>query len=275
MDRFSKDAESAPGVARNQGREELVMDVRNNTETGAAASSGETGPRMDAQTRRGVIRWLARESMGIFMVAVTLFWPAGTLNWAWGWALVLIYAVWTIANGLILYSRSPDLLAERATRRAGGKKWDVAILSVVGLLTIAKHVLAGLDFRYAWSVGIPSAVQAVALVLAALGYALGTWSMAVNAFFSLVVRIQDDRGHIVVSSGPYRYLRHPGYLGTIVFELVTPLMLGSWWALIPGGLGALLFVVRTALEDHDLLVELAGYDEYTHKVRFRLLPGIW
>ena len=160
-------------------------------------------------------------------------------------------------------------------RRAGGKKWDMAILSVVGLLTLAKHVIAGFDFRFGWSAGIPPAVQVVALVVAALGYALGTWAMAVNAFFSLVVRIQDDRGHTVASSGPYRYVRHPGYLGTVVFELVTPLMLGSWWALIPGGLGALLMVIRTALEDRDLQAELAGYDEYARKVRYRLLPGVW
>jgi protein-S-isoprenylcysteine O-methyltransferase Ste14 len=234
-----------------------------------------TWSQLDAQTRRGVARWLVRESMGVVMVAVTLFWPAGTLNWIWGWALVLIYAVWTIANGLILYSRSPDLLAERATRRTGGKKWDMMILSVVGLLTVGKHVLAGLDFRFGWSTGFPIAVQAAALVVAALGYALGTWAMAVNAFFSLVVRIQDDRGHTVVSSGPYSYVRHPGYLGTVVFELVTPLMLGSWWALIPGGLGALLMVVRTAFEDRDLQAELAGYAEYARKVRYRLLPGVW
>jgi len=244
------------------------MDKNSNTQM-------KTWSQLDADTRRGVIRWLVRESMGVVMVAVTLFWPAGALNWVWGWALVLIYAVWTIANGLILYSRSPGLLAERATRQAGGKKWDMTILSVIGLLAIAKHVVAGLDFRYAWSTGIPAAVQAIALVLAALGYALGTWAMAVNAFFSLVVRIQDDRGHAVASSGPYRYVRHPGYLGTIAFELVTPLMLGSWWALIPGGLAALLIVVRTALEDRDLRAELAGYDEYARKVRYRLLPGVW
>jgi protein-S-isoprenylcysteine O-methyltransferase Ste14 len=122
---------------------------------------------------------------------------------------------------------------------------------------------------------MPLALQIAALVVAALGYALGTWAMGANAFFSKIVRIQKDRGHAVATGGPYRYLRHPGYLGTIVFELATPIMLGSLWALIPGGLGALLLIIRTVLEDRTLHEELDGYEKYAQKVRYRLLPGIW
>lgn len=230
---------------------------------------------LDLETRRGVIRWLIREILGVAMVAVTLFWPAGTLAWGWGWALVSLYALWSAANGLILYSRSPELLAERGTRRKGGKTWDTVIVSLVGLLTIAKYITAGLDFRYGWTAAMPFSLQFVALLVAALGYALGTWAMATNAFFSLVVRIQEERGHAVVSGGPYRWVRHPGYVGTIAFELSSPVLLGSWWALIAGALAALLFVIRTALEDQALLDELGGYPEYAGRVRFRLLPGVW
>ena len=99
--------------------------------------------------------------------------------------------------------------------------------------------------------------------------------MAANAFFSAVVRIQDDRGHAVASGGPYRFVRHPGYSGSLAFELATPIMLGSLWALIPSGLNALLIVVRTALEDRTLNEELDGYREYAGQVRYRLLPGVW
>ena len=118
-------------------------------------------------------------------------------------------------------------------------------------------------------------LQIVALVVAVLCYALIVWAMAANAFFSKVVRIQDDRGHTVATGGPYRIVRHPGYVGGILFELATPIMLGSWWALIPGGFTALFFVVRTALEDKTLHEELPGYAEYAQQTRYRLLPGIW
>lgn len=207
-------------------------------------------------------------------VAVTLFIPAGTLNWAMGWALVGLYAVWVAAMALILIPNSPELLIERATRKKG-KTWDTVLLGIVGLITAAKYILAGLDVRFGWTAPMSLVLQIAVLVIAAMGYALATWAMAANAFFSKVVRIQEDRGHTVATGGPYRYVRHPGYIGTIAFELATPIMLGSLWALIPGGLAALLFVVRTALEDKTLQEELDGYQDYAQRVRYRLLPGIW
>jgi protein-S-isoprenylcysteine O-methyltransferase Ste14 len=228
-----------------------------------------------SETTRGVVRWLIREVLGVLFVAATLFIPAGRLDWIMGWALVGIYAVWVAANAIVLIPNRPELLVERATRRTGVKTWDTVILSIIGLTTIAKHVTAGLDIRFGWTGPMPPAIQIAALVIAALGYVLLSWSMAANAFFSTVVRIQDDRGHTVVSGGPYRYVRHPGYSGSIAFELATPIMLGSLWALIPGGLTALLVLTRTALEDAALQKELDGYTEYTEQVRYRLLPGVW
>jgi protein-S-isoprenylcysteine O-methyltransferase Ste14 len=99
--------------------------------------------------------------------------------------------------------------------------------------------------------------------------------MGANAFFSAVVRIQTDRGHQVADRGPYRFIRHPGYLGAIAFSLGVPLLLESWWALIPGLMSVILFLVRTHLEDQTLQEELPGYSEYAQKVRFRLFPGFW
>jgi len=224
---------------------------------------------------RGVVRAVIKEAMGVPIVAVILFIPANRLDWLWGWALVGIYAIWVGATALILIPKSPELLIERASRKKGNKTWDTVLLSIVGLTTIAKYILAGLDVRYEWTAQMPLTLQIAALVIAALGYALGTWAMAANVFFSKVVRIQEDRGHAVATGGPYRYVRHPGYIGTIAFELATPIMLGSLWALIPGVLAALLFVVRTALEDKTLQEELDGYKDYAAQVSYRLLPGIW
>jgi protein-S-isoprenylcysteine O-methyltransferase Ste14 len=226
------------------------------------------------QTLR-LIGAVLREAMGVVIVALTLFLPAGRLDWAMGWALVGLYALWVAATALVLIPNNPELYLERATRREGGKTWDTVILSIIGLTTIAKHVVAGLDVRFGWTVPLPLALQLAAMGVAALGYALMTWALAVNAFFSKVVRIQEDRGQRVVTRGPYRLVRHPGYVGTIAFELATPIMLGSLWALIPGVLGASLTVVRTVLEDRTLQQELDGYQEYARHVPHRLLPGVW
>lgn len=216
-----------------------------------------------------------REAMGVVIVAVTLFVPAGRLDWTMGWALVGLYALWVAATALVLIPNNPELYLERATRRVAGKTWDTVILSFIGLTTIVKHVVAGLDVRFGWTVPLPLALQLIAMGVAALGYALMTWALAVNAFFSKVVRIQEDRGQRVVSRGPYGFVRHPGYVGTVAFELATPIMLGSLWALIPGLLGASLTVVRTYLEDRTLREELDGYEEYIRRVPHRLLPGVW
>lgn len=216
-----------------------------------------------------------REAMGVVIVAVTLFVPAGRLDWTMGWALVGIYALWVTATALLLIPNNPELYLERTTRRAAGKSWDTVILSFIGLTTMAKHALAGLDVRFGWTAPLSLLFQLVAMGVAALGYALMTWALAVNAFFSKVVCVQEDCGQHVVTRGPYQFVRHPGYVGTIVSELATPVMLGSFWALIPGVLGASLTVIRTYLEDRTLQEELDGYEEYTRHVPHRLLPGIW
>jgi protein-S-isoprenylcysteine O-methyltransferase Ste14 len=138
-----------------------------------------------------------------------------------------------------------------------------------------RYIVAGLDQRYGWTSGFPLAAQIMALILCVLGYALFVWATASNTFFSQIVRIQFERGHSVATSGPYRYVRHPAYVGAILFELAVPILLASWWACIASGLNVLLLILRTALEDRTLQVELAGYVDYARQVRYRLLPGIW
>jgi len=207
-----------------------------------------------------------------------LFIAAGTLHWPMAWAYAIQAAAITFGSRLIVIRRYPDLITERAQSLSaeGSKSWDKIIVQLVAIIgPLLTLIVCGLDVRFGWRPEVPLAGQIVAFVLMTLGSLLGTWAMLVNRFFSAVVRIQTDRGHTVVSDGPYRFVRHPAYAGGVVANLAGPLALGSVWALIPGGLIALLFVVRTALEDKTLREELPGYQDYAARVRHRLLPGIW
>ena len=170
---------------------------------------------------------------------------------------------------------NPDLLAERLGPRKGAKQWDAAIMSILGLTQLVRYIVAGLDQRYGWTGGFPLAAQLFALVLCTLGYAVVVWATACNAFFSQIVRIQSERGHTVATGGPYHYVRHPAYVGAIVYELAVAVLLASWWALVIGVLSVVLLLIRTALEDRTLQAELAGYADYAGQVRYRLVPGVW
>jgi protein-S-isoprenylcysteine O-methyltransferase Ste14 len=143
------------------------------------------------------------------------------------------------------------------------------------LSTAVLLVVIGLDERFGWTGELPLWVQLAGIALLLLSFYVISWSMASNRFFSGVVRIQEDRGHSVVTGGPYRFVRHPGYVGLVILACSVPLMLSSLWALVPAGLTVIVIVIRTALEDRTFQKELDGYTGYAQKVRFRLIPGIW
>jgi protein-S-isoprenylcysteine O-methyltransferase Ste14 len=136
-------------------------------------------------------------------------------------------------------------------------------------------LVAGLDVRFGWTRALSVAWHLAGAVGLTVGFGLAAWAMISNAYFSTAVRIQSERGHTVCRSGPYRYVRHPGYVGFALLSLGVPLLLGSWWALIPGVTGVVLMIIRTAFEDRMLQAELLGYRDYTQEVRYRLVPGIW
>jgi protein-S-isoprenylcysteine O-methyltransferase Ste14 len=229
----------------------------------------------ESETSHKVVRWLVRESMGTVMMAVILFLSAGRIEWVAGWALVIITALWVTATALVVIPRYPELLAERVGPKKGTKPWDTIILSIYGLVTLVRYIVAGLDVRFGWTTGISDSAQIVAFIIAAMGYGLVVWSTGTNAYFSQTARIQTERGHRVVTSGPYHFVRHPGYIGMILFELASAIMLGSWWALLLSGVSSVLFVVRTSFEDKMLQGELHGYTDYAQHTRYRLIPGIW
>lgn len=230
-----------------------------------------------AEVQRGAAKWMAQAAIGMLGYAAVIFLSAGTLHWFWGWVFVIVLALSLIAQPLILLPANPELLAvrQKGTRDQGVKTWDKRITTVSGALMIVSWIVAGLDFRRGWSPPLPLAVHLAGLLLTVLGYGLFLWAMAYNPYFSEGVRIQTERGHTVVSSGPYTILRHPGYVGAILSQLAAPLLLGSLWALIPSFFLAVLFVLRTHLEDNTLTAELPGYAAYTEEVRYRLLPKVW
>jgi len=213
--------------------------------------------------------------MGIVVMAVALVWPAGRIDWWPAWAAIAVMLAWTVATAIVILRFNPDLLAERLGPRRGAKPWDIAIMSGLGLMQLARYIVAGLDQRYGWTGSFPLAAQIAALAVCVLGYALVVWATASNAFFSQIVRIQPERGHAVATGGPYHYVRHPAYAGAIVYELAVPVLLASGWAMVASGLSAILLILRTALEDRTLQAELAGYIDYARQVRQRLLPGVW
>jgi protein-S-isoprenylcysteine O-methyltransferase Ste14 len=222
-----------------------------------------------------VARFAVRETMGILFMGVALFWSAGEIAWWPAWALIAVTTAWSLATAFVILRHRPDLLAERLGPRKGAKRWDTTIMGLRGILQLAVYLVAGLDHRYGWSAALPSVVQAAALVVCSLGYGLVVWATASNAFFSLIVRIQTERGHSVVTAGPYQYVRHPAYAGALLTIPSAPILLGSWWALLIGVADAVLMIVRTALEDRTLQAELPGYPEYVVQVRQRLVPGLW
>lgn len=236
----------------------------------------ENSSQANTQPRRGAIRWLVRETSGNIILVLLILGISGHWGWLMGWALSAIYIIWSAATAYFILPINPDLLAERSRPKQGAYQWDLILVSIFGVLNLAEYTVAALDLRFAWSQSFPVWLQVLGLLVAFAGYdLLLVWSMVSNAFFVAIGRIQKERGHSVATGGPYAFVRHPGYLGTILFHLATPFMLNSAWALIPSVASVILLIVRTYLEDRALQADLQGYKQYTQQVRYRLLPGIW
>ena len=230
----------------------------------------------EPNTARSVAHWAGQMSGALVSFGTIMFLSAGTIRWTAGWVYLGINAFSQILTAIVLIPRQPDLLAERSQVREGTKSWDRFLAPLIVVFgTLAVLVTAGLDFRFGWSVPINASLWVTGLLLAFLSQMFVLWAMASNTFFATTVRIQADRGHNVVSVGPYHFVRHPGYLGSILFNLMLPLMLRSLWTIVPAGLTIILLIVRTKLEDHTLQAELPGYREYSANVRYRLIPGVW
>jgi protein-S-isoprenylcysteine O-methyltransferase Ste14 len=185
----------------------------------------------------------------LLLIAVLIFAGAGHLYWMFGWLFVVVWGLLKIIFIFLLRWHDPDLLVERATALDGG--------------------------RFRWSGAVPVSLILIAYLIYLLGNGLAAWAVSANPFFSSESRIQAERGQRVTCMGPYRFVRHPAYLSTVLMWPVTGLLLESWYSTIPGLLAALMMLIRTINEDRMLLAELTGYKEYANEVRYRLFPGIW
>jgi protein-S-isoprenylcysteine O-methyltransferase Ste14 len=205
---------------------------------------------------------------GLFFVA------AGRLDLPRAWIFYITSLVYMLISGAVMVRINPEIVGERSKVKKGAKGWDKVLVSLYPLIGLALYVIAGLDIRFHWSSpGFYFFIPAMVLYIAAS--LLIQWAIAVNRHFEGMVRIQDDRNHRVISTGPYRIVRHPGYLAIIVQNLLFPLIIRSAFSFIPACGILIVFIVRTCLEDTTLLKELDGYADYARKVRYRLFPGIW
>ncbi len=202
---------------------------------------------------------------------------SGDWNWWQGWAYAAMNTLSFIISRLILARVHPDLILERARfmEAKDTKSWDKVLAPLLALGSIFGAAVAGVDRLNNWSSAFPLWMNVTALAVMIVGYSFSSWALIVNRFFSGTVRIQIERGHYVVTDGPYRFVRHPGYAGGLLGFVVIPFLLDSLWALIPTFLLIIVVFVRTALEDSTLQKELPGYAEYAGRTRYRLIPGVW
>jgi protein-S-isoprenylcysteine O-methyltransferase Ste14 len=209
----------------------------------------------------------------VLMVGL-LFLVAGTWNYWQAWVYLIINTILLVLMSTIL-SPNAELVEERLNPKQGMKGWDKFYFAVTTPLYVIALLLAGLDQRFGWTTDMPLAIYWTSVIVYILGQAIFQWARYTNQYFSSVVRIQTDRGQTVCKDGPYKYVRHPGYVGGFLFTITVGLVLGSWYASIPQVIAALMLVWRTAREDRTLQTELPGYAEFAKETRYRLVPGLW
>ena len=214
-------------------------------------------------------RWL-------IVQAVVLFLAAGHIDIPRAWIYFCLNFVFSTAGVIIMWKLVPELLNQRGGINPGTKSWDkVILLTYFPIILIVLPLTAGLDVgRYKWS-NLSLHFTILGIALYAFAFFMAQWAMLENKYFEGTMRIQNDRDHAVITTGPYRIVRHPGYVSMVFSSLSPPLIIGSLYALIPAGIGIVLVIIRTNLEDKTLLNELNGYKEYADKVKNRLVPGIW
>jgi protein-S-isoprenylcysteine O-methyltransferase Ste14 len=220
---------------------------------------------------------LVRTAIWIAVMAALLFVPAGTLRWAAGWVFLAEMGGFGLLIGLWLARHDPALLAERMSMlvQPAQKRWDKVFMAGMVVVWVGWLVLMALDAVRWRSSHMPISLQAIGAVLIALCMYLAYLALHENSYAAPVVKIAIERGHRVVDSGPYAYIRHPMYAGALLFFIGTPLLLGSWWGLAVAPALAAVLCARAVLEERTLAQELPGYRDYAARVRYRLVPGVW
>jgi protein-S-isoprenylcysteine O-methyltransferase Ste14 len=219
---------------------------------------------------------LILKSFSIFIVFIAVtFITAGRLDYWQGWMFNGLNIFFLLITYLVLKDRK-DLIKERLQPGKGMKRWDRVYYVVSTPIFFAMLILSALDAgRFHWNPTVPFLIIIIGIIMYSIGQIIVLWAKKTNIFFSSVVRIQSERKQTVCSDGPYRYVRHPGYVGGFIFTIATPLVLGSFWGLLPAGITIILMIGRTYLEDTTLKAELKGYKDYAKQVHYRLIPFLW
>ncbi|QCU90040.1 methyltransferase family protein [Thiomicrorhabdus sediminis] len=233
---------------------------------------------IDKTSQSASIRQWSRLALVYLLIPLILFICAGDIDWWQAWIYTLLIVVVGMGGRILANRRHPGLTAERQDLEIiqSAKSWDKVLAPLMALsISYPMMIVAGLDHRFHWSAEFSLELNAVGFTLIAFGYVFSAWSLLVNRFFYSVVSVRTERGHKLCDSGPYRLVRHPGYAGNIVAVFGIVMALDSLWALIPAIVALFITVIRTGLEDRTLQQELPGYREYSQRVRYRLMPGIY
>jgi protein-S-isoprenylcysteine O-methyltransferase Ste14 len=222
------------------------------------------------------VKWMSQSLIWLVGMGALLFLPAHTLHWPAAWVFLATMAVISLSTGWWLARTDPDLLAERM-RVAGQHDQPVAdkiFMLVLAIVLLTWFIAMGLEHRRQGP-AFPLSLQVLGFVMLLLSTLFITWVMHENSFAAPVVKVQRERGHHVISTGPYAWVRHPMYSGGVLFCVGVALLLGSWWGLVISPIFAVLFGVRAGIEERELIAGLPGYGDYAIRVRYRLLPGVW
>ena len=238
----------------------------------------ESSPGTTSESKKMTATQWAGVVLLYLFIPFVLFACNGSVDWwqGWGFSILIFLAGVGTRGGVEI--RFPGLMAERLKWGKGRavKAWDRVLAPLMAIsISFPLIIVAGLDHRYGWTVAFPLWVNLLGLAFILFGYAFSSWAMLENRYFSSMVYIQMDRGHTVCDTGPYRYVRHPGYAGSAVSVIGIVLALNSLWTIIPAILAFLVTLIRTTLEDRTLIKALPGYREYSHRVICRLFPGVW
>jgi len=232
---------------------------------------------MEPEKKTSIVR------IAVMLLLVMVLFPllpmiiSGRWNWWQAWVMFALFVLSFIVSRAIAARKTPDILKERANYATQGntQAWDKWLSPIMAFGSVFILLAAGLDDRFNWSPDLALGWELLGLALILIGYIFGSYAFVENAFFSGTVRLQPERGQTVVKSGPYGWVRHPGYLGSLIASIGMPLLLDSLWAFVPVLIFGFFYVLRTRLEDRFLRENLAGYSAYVREVRYRLFPGIW
>jgi protein-S-isoprenylcysteine O-methyltransferase Ste14 len=230
---------------------------------------------MDKKTSLAVLAWVIRMIIFLTVSTLILFLIAGDWHWSGGWWYLGLQIVNATLKGFLLIAVRPELQERRKKPGEGTKDWDKVLSPLMALSTLVISLVSALGYRLAGQWDVDLWLRILAVIIGTGGYLLTLWSMRQNAFFEGSVRIQSDYNHQVISEGPYRLVRHPGYLGLTLYNIVLPVVMESVWGFLGVGYYFVLLIWRTSLEDRFLRENLPGYADYAQRTRWRLFPGIW